>query len=72
MGIHDELLTFLDAGRVGEAEGCRAVGLHARTAAQLYDGEARWERDRRAEAGGASAFPCSATATSGKPKTRCA
>jgi nifR3 family TIM-barrel protein len=42
LGIHDELLTFLDAGRVGEAEGCRAVGLHARTAAQLYDGEARW------------------------------
>jgi nifR3 family TIM-barrel protein len=42
MGIHDELLTFLDAGRVGESEGCRAVGLHARTAAQLYDGEARW------------------------------
>jgi nifR3 family TIM-barrel protein len=42
MGIHDQLLTFLDAGRVGEAEGCRAVGLHARTAAQLYDGEARW------------------------------
>jgi len=43
MGIHDQLLTFLDAGRVGEAEGCRAVGLHARTASQLYDGEARWE-----------------------------
>ena len=43
MGIHDQLLTFLDAGRVGEAEGCRAVGLHARTAAQLYDGEARWD-----------------------------
>jgi len=43
MGIHDQLLTFLDAGRVGEGEGCRAVGLHARTAAQLYDGEARWE-----------------------------
>ena len=42
MGIHDTLLTFLDAGRVGESEGCRAVGLHARTAAQLYDGEARW------------------------------
>jgi nifR3 family TIM-barrel protein len=42
MGIHDQLLTFLDAGRVGESEGCRAVGLHARTAAQLYDGEARW------------------------------
>ncbi|HEX3776038.1 MAG TPA: tRNA dihydrouridine synthase DusB [Polyangiaceae bacterium] len=42
LGIHDDLLTFLDAGRVGEGEGCRAVGLHARTAAQLYDGEARW------------------------------
>ena len=42
LGIHDDLLTFLDAGRVGESEGCRAVGLHARTAAQLYDGEARW------------------------------
>jgi nifR3 family TIM-barrel protein len=42
LGIRDDLLTFLDAGRVGEGEGCRAVGLHARTAAQLYDGEARW------------------------------
>jgi nifR3 family TIM-barrel protein len=43
MGIDDRYLTFLDAGRIGEAEGCRAVGLHARTAAQLYDGNARWE-----------------------------
>jgi nifR3 family TIM-barrel protein len=42
LGINDQLLTFLDAGRVGEGEGCRAVGLHARTAAQLYDGDARW------------------------------
>ena len=37
MGIHDGLLTYLDAGRVGEDAGCAAVGLHARTAAQLYD-----------------------------------
>ncbi len=43
MGIHDGLLTYLDAGRVGEDEGVSAVALHARTAAQLYDGEARWE-----------------------------
>jgi len=43
MGIHDELLTYEDAGRVAEGEGCKAVALHARTAAQLYDGEARWE-----------------------------
>ncbi len=43
LGIDDELITFRDAGRVGEEEGCAAVGLHARTAAQLYDGVARWE-----------------------------
>jgi len=43
MGIDDDLLTFRDAGRVGEDEGCAAVALHARTAAQLYDGTARWE-----------------------------
>jgi nifR3 family TIM-barrel protein len=43
MGLDDRLLTYEDAGRVAEAEGCRAVALHARTATQLYDGEARWE-----------------------------
>lgn len=42
MGIDETLRTDLDAGRVAEAEGCAAVGLHARTAAQLYDGQARW------------------------------
>ena len=42
LGIDDELLTFSAAGRVGQEEGCAAVSLHARTAAQLYDGEARW------------------------------
>lgn len=43
MGIDDRCLTYLDAGHIGEEEGCAAVALHARTAAQLYDGEARWE-----------------------------
>ncbi|MAG56206.1 MAG: tRNA dihydrouridine synthase DusB [Planctomycetes bacterium] len=43
MGVDDDLLTYLDAGRIGEEEGCAAVALHARTAAQLYDGEARWD-----------------------------
>lgn len=43
LGVSEELITFRDAGRVGQEEGCAAVGLHARTAAQLYDGTARWE-----------------------------
>lgn len=43
LGIDDDIITYLDAGRIGEEEGCAAVGLHARTAAQLYDGEARWD-----------------------------
>ena len=43
MGLDDGLLTYQDAGRVAEEEGCKAVALHARTAAQLYDGEARWD-----------------------------
>lgn len=43
IGVSDELVSYLDAGRIGEEEGCAAVGLHARTAAQLYSGEARWE-----------------------------
>lgn len=43
LGINDDLRTDHDAGRIAEEEGCAAVGLHARTAAQLYDGEARWD-----------------------------
>ncbi|MEE4273540.1 MAG: tRNA dihydrouridine synthase DusB [Thermoanaerobaculales bacterium] len=43
MGINDELLYSIETGRIAEAEGCAAVTLHARTAAQLYDGGARWE-----------------------------
>jgi nifR3 family TIM-barrel protein len=43
LGVDEGLLTYLSAGRIGEQEGCAAVGLHARTAAQLYDGAARWE-----------------------------
>jgi nifR3 family TIM-barrel protein len=42
IGIDERWQTYLDAGRIAEQEGCAAVGLHARTAAQLYDGEADW------------------------------
>jgi nifR3 family TIM-barrel protein len=41
-GVDAELLTFRDAGRVAEAEGAAAIGLHARTARELYSGEADW------------------------------
>jgi nifR3 family TIM-barrel protein len=42
IGINDTVLTHLETGRIAEGEGCAAVTLHARTAAQLYDGRARW------------------------------
>src|SRR6185436_7628239 len=43
LGINPNHLTFLTAGRIAEDEGCAAVGLHARTAAQLYHGHANWD-----------------------------
>src|ERR1700751_3135640 len=43
LGINQDYLTFLTAGKVAEDEGCAAVGLHARTAAQLYHGHAAWD-----------------------------
>ena len=41
-GIDESLTTCFDAGRVAQEEGAAAIGLHARTAAQLYSGEADW------------------------------
>ncbi len=43
VGIDADHVTYLDAGRVAEAEGVAAVALHGRTAAQAYSGTADWE-----------------------------
>lgn len=42
IGIDEDHHTYLDTGRIAEAEGAAAVSLHARTAAQLYSGVADW------------------------------
>jgi nifR3 family TIM-barrel protein len=44
LGIDDDHLTFLDAGRIAQQEGAVAVALHARTAFQGYGGQAAWDR----------------------------
>jgi len=43
MGIDEDHLTYLEAGLVAQDAGVAAVALHARTAADYYSGEARWE-----------------------------
>ncbi len=43
MGIDDDHLTYRDAARIAADEGVHWVALHARTAAQMYSGQAHWE-----------------------------
>ena len=42
-GIDDDLITYLDTGRIAMDTGIAAVALHARTAQQHYSGEADWD-----------------------------
>ena len=53
MGIDDDHLTYLDATGIAVDAGVAAVGLHARTAAQHYSGNAHWEAIRTLK----NAFP---------------
>ncbi|HEY5890446.1 MAG TPA: tRNA dihydrouridine synthase DusB [Acidimicrobiia bacterium] len=46
-GIDDDHLTFLETGLSAEDEGASAVALHARTARQLYSGNADWAAIRQ-------------------------
>jgi nifR3 family TIM-barrel protein len=44
IGIDSDHQTYLDAGRIAEESGCAAIGLHGRTAAQAYSGQADWTK----------------------------
>ncbi len=46
-GIDPDHLTYLQAGRVAQEEGASGVALHARTAEELYSGNADWPAIRR-------------------------
>jgi len=43
LGLDDDQLTWQDAVDIAADEGAQWIGVHARTAAQLYSGNARWE-----------------------------
>jgi nifR3 family TIM-barrel protein len=42
IGVDRDHVTYLEAGRLAEDEGAAAITLHARTAEQLYSGQADW------------------------------
>lgn len=47
LGIDDDHLTYLEAGRIAAEAGVAWVALHGRTAAQLYSGNAQWDHIAR-------------------------
>ena len=69
-GIDDDHLTYVEAGLAAQEAGVAAVALHARTAAQRYSGHAP-TGTRSPRSSRRSTCRCSATATSGRPTTRC-
>jgi len=42
IGVDDDVKTFIETGKIAQDEGCAAIALHARTAEQLYSGQAQW------------------------------
>jgi nifR3 family TIM-barrel protein len=42
LGVDQDHLVYMQTGHIAQEEGCAAVTLHARTAAQLYSGHADW------------------------------
>ncbi len=50
LGLKDDASTFLELGRICEGEGADGVALHARTAAQMFGGRARWDDIARLKA----------------------
>lgn len=43
MGVDEDHLTYLDAGRIAQEVGAAAIALHGRTANQHYSGTAQWD-----------------------------
>jgi tRNA-dihydrouridine synthase B len=47
LGLNDDAKNFLELGKICEGEGVNAVAVHARTAKQMFSGEARWSEIAR-------------------------
>ena len=72
IGIDDEHLTYLDAGRIAADAGVAAVALHARTAAQRYSGTADWSAIARLRDALPAELPVLGNGDIFRPPTRCA